>query len=124
MNLNPAQFIQELKRKNKRIIEYIEEKAPRIVGVEAVNFFKSSFDKGGFTDKSLVKWKPVKRTNKNSKWYDFEYRTISRILSNHAKRKTAKRTYKPRKINPITNFSEAGTKKKLFRFNSKVVRLK
>ncbi|MBN2892486.1 MAG: hypothetical protein JXL97_11510, partial [Bacteroidales bacterium] len=112
MNLNPAQFIQELKRKNKRLIDYVEDKAPRIVGVEAVNFFKSTFDKGEFTDKGLIKWKPVKRTDKNSKWYGFEYRARSRTPSNHPKRKNAKRGYKPRKVNPITNFSPAATKRK------------
>lgn len=112
MNLNPAQFIQQIRRKNKRFIEFLEDKAPRIVGVEAVNFFKRSFDKGGFTDKSLIKWKPAKRTNKSSKWYGFEYRARTPIPSNHARRSGTKRPYKARKENPITNFSPAATKRK------------
>ena len=40
-----------------------------IMGVEAVNHFKESFANEGFTDKSLKKWKDVKRRNSNSAWY-------------------------------------------------------
>lgn len=40
---------------------YLRNDFPRIVGIEAVNHFKESFQNEGFTDKTLVKWKDVKR---------------------------------------------------------------
>jgi phage gpG-like protein len=39
----------------------IETDIPDIVGVEAVNHYKEGFQNEGFTDKSLDRWKEVKR---------------------------------------------------------------
>lgn len=44
-----------------KIEEYLQDQLPTIIGNEAVNFFKECFQNEGFTDKSLVKWKDVKR---------------------------------------------------------------
>ncbi len=111
MQLNPNKFIKNLIKNNKKITEYIEDKAPRIVGIEAVNFFKNSFDNGGFTDSTLIKWKPVKRTDNTSKWYGFQYRARSALPTGHLRRQGCKKPYKQRKENPITNFSPAATKR-------------
>lgn len=40
-----------------------------IMGVEAVNHFKESFDNEGFTDEMLNPWKDVKRRDPDSSWY-------------------------------------------------------
>lgn len=40
-----------------------------ILGVEAVNHFKSSFDNEGFEDKNVKKWDNVKRRDPLSVWY-------------------------------------------------------
>lgn len=40
-----------------------------IVGTEAVNHYKESFQNEGFTDETLNPWKDVKRRNPASPWY-------------------------------------------------------
>lgn len=40
-----------------------------ILGVEAVNHYKQSFQDEGFTDQVLNPWKDVKRRDPQSKWY-------------------------------------------------------
>lgn len=96
-----------------RLKRYIKRDLPRIVGIEAVNHFKNSFDKQGFTDKSLAKWKNAKRRDPNSKWYGFEYRSTAKLPANHPRRKGTIKKYKARKETPITNYSPAATKRKI-----------
>ncbi len=91
---------------------YASKDLPRIVGIEALNHFKKSFDNGGFTDRSLKKWTPSKRTQSSSEWYGFEYRATTRIPNAHPRRVDAKKKYKARKENPITNYSKAAIKRK------------
>lgn len=93
-----------------RIEKFLNKDAAHIIGQEAVNHFRQSFDDEGFTDVSLVKWKPSKRKNAQSVWYGFDYRARSVAPENHARRWKAKQPYKARKKNPITNFSPAATK--------------
>lgn len=50
-----------LDEKIRRLKHYLQEDAPEIIGTEAVNFFQESFQNEGFTDKTLQKWKEVKR---------------------------------------------------------------
>ncbi len=95
-----------------RLQQYIANDAPRIMGIEAVNHFKESFEKGGFTDRSFVPWHIAKRLDSSSPWFGFQYRARVATPDNHPKRKGAKRAYKARKVNPITNFSPAATKRK------------
>jgi hypothetical protein len=40
-----------------------------ILGVEAVNHFKESFQNEGFTDETFNPWEDVQRRNPSSKWY-------------------------------------------------------
>lgn len=55
---------------SKKLQELANELMPEIrttLEVEAENFFKSSFDKEGFEDKAVTKWKPVKDKKKKGK---------------------------------------------------------
>ena len=110
--MTPQQFSQKLTQHAAQIKHYIERDAPRIAATEAVNHFKKSFLDEGFTDSSLVKWKPAKRTVSNSYWYGFEYGARVATPSDHPRRWRAKGAYKPRKANPVTNYSPAATKRK------------
>lgn len=93
-----------------RLKRYIEHEVPIIIGTEAVKHFQQSFYDEGFTDGNLIKWKPSKRKDSTSQWYGFLYRATTPLPSNHPRRKGSKKKYKPRKTNPITNFSRAATK--------------
>lgn len=103
----------KLFKKLERLENYLRTQAPTIIGVEAVNHFKESFDNQGFTDKSLVKWKDVKRRDPKSVWHGFSYGATSKVPGNHPKRKGAKRPYKQRKEGAATNFSPTATKTKI-----------
>lgn len=105
-------FTGDIRRMNERMKRYMQQDAPRIIGTEAVNHFKQSFYDEGFTDRSLKKWKPAKRTQEDSQWYGFQYGARTPLPSNHARRKGAKRAYKARKANPITNYSPAATSRR------------
>ena len=101
----------KFRRKLDRLQRYVERDMPRIIGIESANFFSENFDRQGFLDNGLKKWKKPKRTDPNSPWYGFQYRARTKLPSNHPRRRGAKKPYKPRKANPITNFSPAATKK-------------
>jgi phage gpG-like protein len=64
----------KLKEKINKLKKYVETHVPTIVGVEAVNHFKESFDKGGFTGDSFQPWENSKRRDSSSKWYGFQYK--------------------------------------------------
>lgn len=95
----------------RRLQGYMQRDAPRIVGTEAVNHFKRSFDEQGFTDLSRIPWKASKRTRSESPWYGFEAGARTRVPASHPRRR-GKGKYKARKANPITNYSPAATKRK------------
>lgn len=101
-----------------RLKRYIEHDAPIIMGTEAVKHFQQSFYDEGFTDGHLVKWKPSKRKQSNSQWYGFLYGARTPLPNSHPRRKDAKRKYKARKSNPITNYSPAATKWKTLTGNT------
>lgn len=105
MILTPQQFTRHLQQQADKVKAYIDQKAPRIIGVEAKNHFKQNFMDQAFTDTSPVPWKPAKRTNPSSVWYGFMYGARTRTPNNHPKRWKAKGKYKARKANPITNYS-------------------
>ncbi|WP_286747883.1 phage virion morphogenesis protein [Roseivirga sp. UBA1976] len=52
------QFGADLRQIQHELKQFIQTDLPRIVGTEAVNHFKESFDNEGFTDKRKKKWKP------------------------------------------------------------------
>lgn len=64
-------------KKIERSLNYIKNDMPEIIGTEAVNHFKNSFQNEGFTDTSLEKWEPVKRTDNSSRWYGFKYKSTA-----------------------------------------------
>lgn len=51
----------------KLLDEFAKGEAKTIIGVEAVNFFKSNFDVVGFQDKGTSKWKPVSEARRKQK---------------------------------------------------------
>ncbi len=53
--------MKDLQRKLKAAQDYLKKDVKKVIGVEAVNFYKKSFRDEGFTDKNLTKWKEVKR---------------------------------------------------------------
>lgn len=110
--LTVTQFTHHIRQQSAAIKNYINNKAPRIAGIEAMNHFKKSFMDEGFTDMNLVKWKPAKRLNPNSPWYGFLANARTRTPDNHPKRRDAQGKYKPRKPKPITNYSPAATKRR------------
>jgi len=79
---------------------FLKNTAPTIIGVEAVNHFKESFENQGFTDQQLEKWDEVERRKPSSPWYGFKYQ--SRVSRPGKKR---------RKSDSITNYSPAATKR-------------
>ena len=58
--MNRKEFKSYLNRVKQDFEILVNTDLPRIIGVEAVNFFREGFDQGGFTDRSLEKWKPRK----------------------------------------------------------------
>jgi phage gpG-like protein len=112
MELTPQQFIRHLQQHSAAVRKYMEQDAPRLAGIEAVNHFRQSFLDGGFTDSSLQPWQPAKRTDTASKWYGFQYGSRTKPPGSHPKRAEATKPYKARKANPITNYSPAAAKRK------------
>jgi phage gpG-like protein len=92
----------EINKELNRIGRFVKIEMLDIIGTEAVNHFTENFEKQGFDGK---KWEDVKRRDSSSVWSGFEYGAKSRTPNNHPKRKGAKRNYKARKSNPITNYS-------------------
>lgn len=64
----------KLRAKLNRLKKYIDKDVPVIVGVEAVNHFKESFEKQGFEDEGIEKWEDVKRRDPSSGWYGFMWK--------------------------------------------------
>lgn len=62
----------KLEDKLKRMERYLENDLPTIIGGEAVNHFKDSFQNQGFTDKTLERWPDVKRRDPHSPWHGFK----------------------------------------------------
>ena len=63
-------FAKRFPQKMDRIKEFVNSpKILDILGVEAVNHYKQSFQNEGFTDKVLNPWKDVKRRDPNSAWF-------------------------------------------------------
>ena len=88
----------KLFQKIKKVEDYMNNKTPTIIGVEAVNHFKESFENQGFTDTNLEKWDDVKRRDSSSRWHGFEY-------GSNANRIGVKR----RKASAMSNYSHAAT---------------
>ncbi len=62
-----SEFAKRFPEKMKEVQGFVEsDDIKDILGVEAANHFKESFEKEEFTDKALQKWPDVKRRNPNS----------------------------------------------------------
>jgi phage gpG-like protein len=74
-----------------------------IIGTEAVNHFKESFQNEGFTDETLNPWADVKRRDPNSEWYGHsgqtgkrsKARTSAKILTGETRELQNAISYKP-----------------------------
>lgn len=93
----------------RRIFEREKNKIAREVGSEAVRHFKENFQKEGFVDGSVHKWKDVKRRDPSSPWYGFEYRGETRKTNPVKYGKRGKKLKKQKKL----NFSKAATTRKI-----------
>lgn len=78
-----------------RAIQYLEKNVPTIMGVEAVNHFKDSFQNQGFTDKSLKKWDEVERRKSGSKWKGFQYGSTVPRPGQKQRKKGSQTNYSP-----------------------------
>jgi len=88
MNIN--EFTRQFPRKMEELNRFVKEKVPDVIGVEAVNHYKKSFSDEGFTDKTLEKWKDVKRRDPGSPWYGFVRQEKGRKKQFSQARATAK----------------------------------
>jgi phage gpG-like protein len=119
---NFTEFGKDIAKISSAVKLYLTKDAPRIVGIEATNHFKRSFNDGGFTNTNLIAWKRSKRTDSGSIWYGFEYGAKSPVPDKHPRRWRAKSAYKARKPNAITNFSPAATKRNTLTGSSTALR--
>ena len=97
----------EINKELNQIAKFVDVKAKEVIGTEAVKHFQKNFEKQSFDDKP---WEDVKRRDSFSTWYGFQYGAKQKKPANHPSRRNAKRPYKPRKSNPITNFAKVATK--------------
>lgn len=87
-------FIDRFDSTLKEIQDFVEgDDIKHILGREAINHFQSSFDKEGFEDEGVKKWKEVKRRDPTSPWYGHSgqtgkpspARTTAKILTGETK---------------------------------------
>lgn len=88
--MNIRDFARAFPQKMQDLKDFVEgDDIKDILGVEATNHFKESFDNEGFTDEKLEKWDDVERRDKESAWYGHSgqtgkfspARTMAKILS-------------------------------------------
>ncbi|WP_108822016.1 phage virion morphogenesis protein [Dysgonomonas sp. Marseille-P4361] len=88
--MNIQEFARLFPQKMKELKDFVEgDDIKDILGVEATNHYKESFDNEGFTDEQLVKWDDVERRDEQSAWYGHsgqtgkfsQARTTAKILS-------------------------------------------
>lgn len=66
------EFAELLSNNAHEIQEFAENIFPYLAGDIAVNHFRENFDKEGFVNNGLQKWKEVERRKKESSWYGFK----------------------------------------------------
>jgi phage virion morphogenesis protein len=101
--MNIDDFVKQFPQKIKEIQEFTKSNDLKdIIGVEATNHFKESFQNEGFTDKNLEPWKDVKRRDPLSPWYGHsgqtgkfsQARTTAKILTGETRELQNSITYK------------------------------
>lgn len=88
-----------MQKKIQQLKTWVNSDLKRIVGKQAVDFFRESFQNEGFINSGQKKWKDVKRRDPNSRWFGFEYKGERRGKDRKSKRKL--------------NFSLAATTRKI-----------
>ncbi|MDR3057750.1 MAG: phage virion morphogenesis protein [Prevotella sp.] len=64
------EFARQFPQKMKELTDFVEgDDIKDIMGTEAVNHFKGSFDNEGFTDETIDPWHDVERRDPDSSWY-------------------------------------------------------
>ncbi len=104
MNTNPLPEIE------KKVLKYIRNDLPRIAGKMAVDEFRENFRRQGFRNNGITPWPDVRRRDKSSPWYGFQYKGERRTSVRYIRdRKTGKtrRSKTQRKL----NFSNAATRR-------------
>ncbi len=104
MNKNPLPEIE------KKVFKYIRNDLPRIAGKMAVDEFRENFRRQGFRNNGITPWPDVRRRDKSSPWYGFQYKGERRTSVRYIRdRKTGKtrRSKTQRKL----NFSNAATRR-------------
>jgi phage gpG-like protein len=91
--MSPEEFLQHLTDTNNEFKEFFDNELPVIVGVEAVNFYKDSFQNEGFTDETLEKWQDVKRRTEPKR--PDHAAASRRILAGDTRNLERSITYKP-----------------------------
>lgn len=81
--------------KLQRLESYLQNEAPIVIGTEAVNHFKESFENQGFTDERLEKWEDVKRRDPSSSWYGFKYGSTTTRPGKAQRRSGGSTNYSP-----------------------------
>lgn len=59
--MTPEEFNRRIKQKGSQLRDYLNNKLPRYLGKEAVEFFKENFRQGGWRDGNIEKWSLPKR---------------------------------------------------------------
>ena len=62
--MSPEEFLNNIRQSSDKIASAFERRIPLMVGNAGKSHFKSNFQKGGFVDQNLKKWKPAKRIGK------------------------------------------------------------
>ncbi|MDR0865341.1 MAG: phage virion morphogenesis protein [Candidatus Symbiothrix sp.] len=74
--MNFEQFEQIIQQKMNEVVKFAEDDLPHIIGVEATEHFKESFDKQAFAGTHLEggrgAWQEVERRKTDSPWYGFD----------------------------------------------------
>lgn len=107
------EFAQQFPQKMKELTDFIEgDDIKDIMGTEAVNHFKGSFENEGFTDEVLNPWQDVERRDPDSSWYGHSgqtgkysnARTTAKILTGETRELRESISYKKTSLGArITN---------------------
>lgn len=114
---------EELRKKIDKVSRVLDRNVPIAIGKTAVDHFRQNFRLGGFRNGGVKKWDDVKRRDKGSPWFGFEYKGEKRtFLKLTRDRKTGKtsRAKKQDKLNfsPTATIREPLSSKRMELFNS------
>jgi len=102
-------LLTDIRNKLKLVDRSVKDRLPRLIGIEAVNHYKENFRKGGFVNGGITKWADVKRRDKESAWYGFDYKGEKRTSYSFTRDKKTGKTKKSKSQSKL-NFSKVATK--------------